>query len=403
MSDRRDSDNPRWKSALLGLADPAERGYDAVKRRLSGRFDRDDPVQILPYRGFGTSERALLSGRVLQNEPVGAAGEKDSVWKNLGNMWKRFESDEVPHARLRAGFRGWSGEVVADEEGYFRIEARPAAPPEPGRLWHDLDLELLDPAYPGVRATGSVLVPPQDAEFGVISDIDDTVVETGVTKRLVMARTVFLGNARTRLPFKGVAAFYDALCQGVTPGCNNPIFFVSSSPWNLYDLLIEFMELQSIPRGPLLLRDFGLDRRKLFHAPSPEHKLRCIRPILDLYSHLRFILIGDSGEQDPEIYRQVVREYPGRILAIYIRRIGTALGRDDRVLELAKEIRDEGVPMLLVPDTEAAAVHAADSGWIRWAKVPEVHEEKVKDETAPSPTEVALKTDAGAGPSSGPS
>lgn len=397
MSDRRDSGSPRWKNALLGLADPVERGYDTVKRRLANRFDRDDPIQILPYRGFGTPERVLLSGRVLQDEPIGAAGEKDSVWKNLGNMWKRFESDELPHARLRASFQGWRGEVVADEEGYFQVDARPAEPPAPGRLWHDVDLELLD--VPGVRASGSVLVPPQEAEFGVISDIDDTVIETGVTRRLVMARTVFLGNARTRLPFKGVAAFYQALCDGVTPRCANPIFFVSSSPWNLYDLLIEFMELQSIPRGPLLLRDFGLDRRKIFHTPSAAHKLGCIRPILDLYPRLKFILIGDSGERDPEIYRQVVREYPGRILAVYIRRIGSALGRDDSVLGLAKEVREEGVPMLLVPDTEAAAVHAADSGWIRWNRIQEVHEEKVKDETAPSPAEAALKADAGDGPS----
>ena len=92
-----------------------------------------------------------------------------------------------------------------------------------------------------------MLVPPADAELGVISDVDDTVVETGVTHRLAMARTVFLGNARTRLPFAGVAAFYEALCRGSRGDCANPVFFVSNSPWNMYDLLIEFMELQEDP------------------------------------------------------------------------------------------------------------------------------------------------------------
>lgn len=387
--DLRDTDLPRWKRAVLSMAAPAERGFDAIKRRLASRFDRDDAVHIMAYRGFGTARKIAVTGRVLQDEPVGAAQEHDSIWKNLGNTWKRFETDEFPHARLRATFGAWSGETVADDEGYFRFELEPAAHPDVSTAWHPIELELVDPPLP-VRTTGAILVPPPDAEYGVISDIDDTVVETGVTRRLAMARTVFLGNARTRLPFKGVAAFYDALHQGVTAGGTNPLFFVSSSPWNLYDLLIEFMELHAIPPGPLLLRDFGVDRRKLFEKPGPQHKLGCIRPILDSYPELKFVLIGDSGERDPEIYRQVVREYPGRILAIYIRRI-EVLGRDEQVLDLAKEVREEGVPMLLVPDTEAAAVHAAELGLIRWNRVPDVHDEKVKDEAAPSPVEVALE------------
>lgn len=386
--DLHDPGLPRWKRAVLAMAGPAERGFDAIKRRLAARFDRDDPIHIMAYRGFGTPRKLTITGRVLQDEPVGAAGERDSIWKNFGNTWKRFETDEIPGARLRATFGGWTGEAVADDEGYFRFEIEPTEPLDPSAVWHSVDLELLDPPHP-VRATGAILVPPPDAEYGIISDIDDTVVETGVTQRIVMARTVFLGNSRTRLPFKGVAAFYDALHQGVNAGGTNPLFFVSSSPWNFYDLLVEFMELHAIPPGPLLLRDLGVDRQKLFEQPGIQHKLGCIRPILDSYPEMKFVLIGDSGERDPEIYRQIVREYPGRILAIYIRRI-TVPGRDDQVLALAKEVREEGVPMLLVPDTEAAAVHAAELGLLRWSRVPDVHEEKVKDENAPSPVEVAL-------------
>jgi phosphatidate phosphatase APP1 len=365
------------------------------------RWNRNDPIRILPYRGYGTPERVRLTGRVLQDEPVGAAGERDSVWRNLGNTWKRFDSDEIPFARLAARCAGWSGEVTADEEGYFKVDVPRKAPQKAQEEsgWLPLELELLAPLSNsgGVRATGSFLVPPPEAEFGIISDIDDTVVETGVTRRLAMARTVLLRNARTRLPFKGVAAFYAALCQGGRlAGCPNPIFFVSGSPWNLYDLLAEFMELQAIPRGPLLLRDFGLDRRKLSHAAGREHKLGCIRPILDLYPRLPFILVGDSGERDPEIYRQIVREAPGRIRAVYIRRIEGRrpqrgrLQRDEEVLALAREAAAEGVPLLLCRDTEAAAAHAAAAGWIRRDRLADVQAEKKKDETAPSPLEASL-------------
>lgn len=390
MSERRND--------LLRLVSRVEGRIDRVKQRLGDRFDRDDPIQILPYRGFGRPDRLLIQGRVLQDEPIGTSDKGDTLWENLGNTWKRFESDEVPNVPVRARFGEWTGETVTDEEGYFKLEIQPPAPLElrdKRQLWHEVQLETHDPrTSQPVRAAGQVLVPPAGASFGVISDVDDTVVETGVTNRLAMARTVFLHNAHTRLPFKGVAAFYKALHQGHDGDDCNPVFFVSGSPWNLYDLLSEFMDLHGIPRGPLLLRDFGLDAAKLLKQETLTYKLGCIRPILDLYPGLRFILIGDSGEQDPEIYREVVREYPGRILAIYIRNIDTGPAREEAVLAIAREVRDQGVPMLLVRDTEAASVHALENGWIRPEKLPEVQREKVKDELAPSPAEVAMSTEA---------
>jgi phosphatidate phosphatase APP1 len=379
---------------LLRLADRAERKLDAIKDRLAARFDRDDPVQILAYRGFGSADRLLVEGRVLQDEPLGESSKGDSIWRNIGNTWKRFESDEVKGARVRARFGGWEGEAVTDEEGYFRFDVRPPERPDPGKLWHGVELTLLEPSFPDpVRAIGAILVPPPDARFGIISDIDDTVVETGVTRRLAMARTVFLRNAHTRLPFKGVAAFYAALHEEREGQGPNPIFFVSGSPWNLYDLLAEFMDLHHIPQGPLRLKDFGLDPRKLLKTDTREHKLGCIEPIFELYPHLRFILIGDSGEQDPEIYREVVRRHPGRVLAVYIRDVGNRPGREAQVQALAREIEHEGIPMLLVQDTVAAAVHAAERGWIDPARLPDVREEKRKDEVAPSPVEVMMKPD----------
>lgn len=395
----RDADDAASEGRLLlGLATLAERGFDSVKSRLSATFDRDDPLHILPYRGYGTPERLFLNGRVLQDEPVGSPRREASIWRNLGDTWKRFESDEVPGVTVRARFGDWQGEAETDEEGYFRFEIPAAGRLDRSRLWHEVHLEMNDPrSGRPVAATGSVLVPPSDAELGVISDIDDTVVETGVTNRLAMARTVFLRNAHTRLPFSGVSAFYEALQKGPGGRGRNPVFFVSSSPWNLYDLLTKFMELHGIPEAPLLLRDFGLDRTKLLKTGNQEHKLAQIRPILEAYPKLPFLLIGDSGEQDPEIYREVVRLYPERVRAIYIRDVSAEAARDEQVRALAKELEGTGTDLLLIPDTEVAAAHAAERGWIRSERVADVHGAKVKDEASPTPAEAAVQGPSGEG------
>ena len=82
-----------------------------------------------------------------------------------------------------------------------------------------------------------MLTPPPSARFGVISDIDDTVLVSHVTSPFKMALVSLFGNAHTRSPFPGVAEFYQALQGGVGGAEQNPIFYVSSSPWNFYDLL----------------------------------------------------------------------------------------------------------------------------------------------------------------------
>jgi phosphatidate phosphatase APP1 len=228
----------------------------------------------------------------------------------------------------------------------------------------------------------------------VISDIDDTIVVSHATNFLKMARVLFLGNARTRLPFAGVAAFYRALEQGApngrVSGGPNPFFYVSSSPWNVYDLLSDFMDLQGIPRGPLLLRDYDLDHRRLLHFSHRDYKLGHIRHVLDTYPHLPFLLIGDSGQEDPEIYHQVVQEYPGRVQAVYIRDVA-GKARSAEVQALLNATQNEHVAMLLAPDTVAAARHAAERGWISPDLLASIEEEKHFDDQPPSDLEQLLE------------
>jgi phosphatidate phosphatase APP1 len=199
-------------------------------------------------------------------------------------------------------------------------------------------------------------MPSRQATFGIISDVDDTVLQTGATSAVSTLKKVLFGNARTRLPFAGVAAFYQALCAE-----HNPIFYVSSSPWNLYDVLSEFFELNDIPRGPLMLRDWGIKPSELLPLGHKNHKLENIRAILNAYPDLPFVLIGDSGQEDPQIYRDVVEEYPERIRAIYIRDVSK---RNTEIATLKDEVSNVGTSLLLASSSLDAAIHAAEIGLI---------------------------------------
>jgi phosphatidate phosphatase APP1 len=377
-----------WKKSVSKFVHRVEQKLDAQREKhgLTGRGG----IRIEPYRGFGCPDRVYLKGRVLRGAPLPAAAEDAGVVTNIAAMIQRFESDEVPGARVRIDHPGGPLTVTSDEEGFFEAWIHPRPELAPGALWHTLELEIEHPVEgPPHRCMAQLLVPPPESAFGVISDLDDTVIKTGATSLLRMARTTFLSNARTRVPFPGVASFYRALQQGAGESPFNPVFYVSSSPWNLHDLLTEFLMLQKIPIGPLLLRDWGISSQA--SAGHAGHKLGAIRRILDLFPALPFILIGDSGQEDPEIYHRVVHDYPDRILAVYIRNVTPRPERVDAVRRLAEEVEKAGSTLLLTDDTHAAAVHAAQRGWITPAALAQVAADVAREQPQ-KPAEPGTRT-----------
>jgi phosphatidate phosphatase APP1 len=353
-----------WRRHLAKFADRVETKL-AEQREALG-MTGDKRARIDAYRGFGRGDRAWVKGRVLRGAPAPRARERDSVWLNLAATLQRFESDEIPGARVAVRWAGGEQVLKADREGYVEcwIDADPPLAAKGG--WAEVEMELLEPVDAGepFRNVAPVRIASPSARFGVISDIDDTVVRTDVASRLRMARNVLLGNAHTRMPFPGVAPFYRALERGGDGRAHNPVFYVSSSPWNLYDALAEFLELRRIPLGPLLLRDWGLPSADPGPGGHAGHKRTHIGRILDTFPALPFILVGDSGQEDPEIYHRAVHDHPERILAVYIRNVSRAPERVEAIRALAAEVEKAGSALILADDTVTAARHAAEHGWI---------------------------------------
>lgn len=354
-------------------------GWFSRLRRLVDR----DPYIVTGYRSYGNAARVLVRGRAMEDEGVRSPGETDSTWRNLLNSYRRIESDPLPGARVRARVGDSTTELQADDEGFFSgwIELRD--PVETADGWVPVELELLHPLpAPGavVRSSAHALLAPPTARYLVVSDMDDTVLQSHVTSLVQAFRTVLLGNARTRLPFPGVAAFYRALHGGVTGKERNPIFYVSGSPWNLYDLLIDFLEHQGIPTGPLTLRDWDVELRALRGEHLHGFKDGAIREIMATYPTLPVILVGDSSQRDPEIYRDVVREFPERVLAVYIRDVKRTPERHAALASLVREVEEARSVLVLAEDTMAAARHAAERGYIDPAALHDIGGEKRMDE-----------------------
>ncbi len=368
-----------------------EERFEELKAGLARRLGTESgELHLQAYRGYGTRERFRLVARALRGAPLDAATGDESLWDNILDAYRRFESDEIPGARVAAEFGTIRRTRPTDAEGYLHLELEVPPSQVGSERWQEVALTVEDPAdrTRTARTTADVLLPGDEAEYGVVSDIDDTVLVTGATDLLSMARLTFLHNARTRLPFEGVGGLYRALEAGSDGGRTNPFFYVSSSPWNLYDLLDDFFRHHDLPRGVFLLRDLGLTRERWFSG-GHDHKRRKIEDILALYPHLPFVLVGDSGQKDPEIYARVAAEHPGRIRAIYIRDV-TDPPRDAAVAALAERTRAAGTPMLVVRDSRVAAGDAVERGLIPPEAVDEVEVAHELDERRPTPAEALI-------------
>jgi phosphatidate phosphatase APP1 len=372
---------PDWRKLFYRIGNSSETYFDRLRLQLRQRMGLHMNIQVLPYMTYATSAEIYIRGRVLLNRNI-ETSDNDRLWKNLQNTYKRLSSLEVANARLRVKFHDTEKEFFSDDDGYFELPVTLGRSLPGEELWHHPVIELLEAPFEfqgPVQVRAEVMTPPSTARFGIISDIDDTVLTTHAQSLLKSAYMTFMNSAYTRLPFEGVAAFYQALQKGFSGAEENPIFYVSSSPWNLYDLLVDFLEINKVPKGPLFLKDYGFTHNKLFTEPHNVHKQKQIRNILNAYPDLKFILIGDSGQHDPEIYSEVIKEFPDRILACYIRDVSLD-ERDLEVQKISEGIAHHKVEMVLAENSYSAAEHAASKGFIQEGMLAMIKAQKKADD-----------------------
>lgn len=351
-----------------------------AKHSVERRFDLFDRPTVLTYRSAGRPDRLSIRGRVVEEK--GISGSRDaSFFRNVLDTINRLESDEIPGARLAARYGGAEARDEADAEGFFRLELRPGEPVAPG--WHEVDVELLGSMAggEGVKATGEVLVPAPDAEFAVVSDLDDTVIRSEATDSMAQIRILFARNPGSREPMAGAVPLYEALTGAPGGDGPNPFFYVSNSGWGLYDLFVDFLDARGFPRGGMFLQDIAIVEEKSEKLGSEDHKRETILRLMETYPDLAFVLIGDSGQHDPELYRDIVRERGDQVRAVLVRDV-TPPERDREVRRVVEEVESSlGVAMAAAESSISLARAAADFGLVPHETIAEVRRGMVEEES----------------------
>lgn len=353
---------PPLPKVVYRVAHAVHRDVGKGRRAVTRGLGIARPLRVIPYRGFGTRSRVTLTARVLEDRGEVSPRLDRGLVGGAFASFVRFNTAEVPGVELRVTWAGEDHFGITDEEGFLNLEIAPPDAIDPG--WHSADVCVVG-AGAGRRAVQvPVFVLGDDAEYGVISDVDDTVIDTDVRNLVKRAWALFMSEATLRRTFLGVDVLYDAFARGAGGGWTqkNPMVYVSSSPWNLYEHLKHFIDEHDLPRGPILLRDWGLTREGFAPGGGHGHKRKKMKAVLEAFGDLPFVLIGDSGQEDAEHYLALAEQYGGRIRVIYIRRVREKAGRQAVIANLAERVRAAGSDLVVIEDSAALAADAAKRG-----------------------------------------
>jgi phosphatidate phosphatase APP1 len=315
----------------------AERSLDRFRYDILGKKEEETEPHILAYYGYRTDKRLILKGRLVESWP-GHANVSDASFAKVRNMLRLYESDELPGETVEIEVMGQTHRLESDQEGYFTLDIAIDRPLPERTEWEKAELRA--PGLSAATVVAEILAPGRHVRRAVISDIVDTVLETGVSNFLANWRRILMELPEERIVVKGAPDLYNMLHGG--EGERAPIFYVSSSPWNLFSYLARFMQKKHLPQGPMFLKDYGVDDAKFIAAPHTEHKIEAVRHILELYPQMQFLCIGDDGEKDVDVYAEASREHPERVIGVFVRDVhGT--GRSPRHKKALAELESRGI------------------------------------------------------------
>jgi phosphatidate phosphatase APP1 len=290
---------------------------------------------VTPFPGYGGEDWIRVVGRVLiaPPSPRTASGEYASI-----RGWRSFVAVPVGYAQVTVDVDGVSHDVVADRGGVVDV-VLPASLPAG---WQTLTMSVES----GPPIETRVFVVGREVRFGLVSDVDDTVMVTALPRPLLAAWNSFVVDEHARQPVPGMAVLLERLVRD-NPG--SPVVYLSTGAWNIAPTLLRFFRRHLFPPGAVLLTDWGPTHDRWFRS-GKIHKLTNLRRLAAEFPQVRWLLVGDDGQHDDEIYTTFTREHPENVVAVAIRRLSPA----EAVLAGGRTVVDDhsaaGVPWVSESD-----------------------------------------------------
>lgn len=307
--------------------------------------------QVIPFRGLGTETSVRILARVVLNKKPGPRDKKPRKIRG----WRSFTSTPVPFATVTIHVDGQATTVVADRGGV--VDQTLPFSLSPG--WHDVWLGVGE----GLSSRGRVFVVSKSQKLGVVCDIDDTVMVTALPRPFLAAWNSFVRDEHARRPVPGMAVLLERVVRQYE-GC--PVVYLSTGAWNVQPTIIRFLKRHLYPMGALLLTDWGPTTDRFFRS-GRQHKVESLERLAKEFPSVKWLLIGDDGQHDEQLYQDFAHSHPNQVRAVAIRELLApeallAGGRSHR----NKTADPDTIPWVSAPNGAGLAAELARVGVLEW-------------------------------------
>jgi len=275
-----------------------------------------DNIEV--YNAYGNEQKIFIQGRMLVKREFHQV-QKDDTW--FSNFWRRIKeikNNEIKDTKIQATIKNQSYETKGDDEGYFEFNIKSKELLSTGYEPINLQIENNPMAY----KTQATIINSQQRLLGVICDIDDTVMVSNVPNKFkLMMNTLFKNYKQRKVVPTMVKRIQKLLAQNPkdTP---STLFFISGSPQHLFKPIEAFLNYNHFPKRTIILKKIHGDNKDPL-TNQLAYKSQKIEQLIQLYPNMKWVMFGDSGEKDKEVYELMRKRYPTKVRKFYIRNVDT--------------------------------------------------------------------------------
>jgi phosphatidate phosphatase APP1 len=314
------------------------------------------------YRGYANEQELIVMGHVFKPTSKEDYDFQKKNFRNATSVIRMFRIATKANADVYLEHNGKKIHTKTLDDGYFKFCIPLNENENFGWMKYSVSIFNGDEE---IKETASY-IKPHAGNFGFISDIDDTFLVSHTRNPLKKLYILLFKNVFSRKVYDDVVTHYLALSSAgrTNQAEENAFFYVSSSEWNLYRFIIQFTEINKLPKAVLLLKDIKTSLTDLFITGRGDHnhKFEKIKHILEFYPNLQYTLLGDDSQHDPYLYENICKIFPVNVKAVYIRQTGHS--KKSKVEVTLKNIESLNVEVCYFKNSSEAIAHSKKIGLI---------------------------------------
>lgn len=297
--------------------------------------------KIVGYRGIANIDCVMITGHAFEKHKVRDTHPHHGKRRNLKQTIQRFRAKPLKTTAIEVIINGDTKRVYTNSKGFFTCEVKHSLT-KPGWYPYELYWKRNNKRFESEYYLGD------EHETGVISDIDDTLLVSHSTRLIRKMALILFRNAHTRKTIPFLNHWHSYIRDLNDTAHPKDFFYVSNSEWNLYDFLVDFFGINELPKGVFFLQNLKKGLRDLMYSGKTHgsHKQISIEFLLQFYPNKKFILVGDNGQKDMEIYHEIVAKFHPRIKGVMIRKL-PYIRNERRIQSYKEKINQLNVPFLI--------------------------------------------------------